>query len=131
VTPAEQPLLDFLKTRGQLDEPPAPLYALKRAYLLNFMGLGELVDAAVKHDASANPTARGVQILEEIAQQTRRYQNQLIAARAVQTLAVLDVLNYQQIVDEIGEFDADADDEPDAEPDTSINIGEMREPEPR
>jgi hypothetical protein len=105
--PSEKRLFDFLAARGQDKNPPVRRAWLIRAYLLDFMGFRKIVDALVRQNASANPTKRGTELLLEFSKGARRFQNQLIAVRAVQTLASLDVLNYEQIIDDVGEYEKD------------------------
>jgi hypothetical protein len=102
---AEQPLRDFLAARKQRDDAATRPAWLERAWLLDVEGFRGLVEALTRRDAAADPNERASEILRELAGETRRFQSQLVTARAVQTLAVLDVLNYRQIIDELGEFD--------------------------
>jgi hypothetical protein len=72
------------------------------ATLQNFWGV---VDALrVWHCRGVQARADGEKILTEILRHPGRITEQLVTMRTVQTLAILDILNYRQHIYELGEY---------------------------
>jgi hypothetical protein len=78
---------------------------LRRAVDLNSDGWRTTLERFDRHDAMSDPALRVVQMLDEAGRGADRLEVQLVALRTVQTLSLLDLQNYREIVRELGEYD--------------------------
>jgi hypothetical protein len=78
-----------------------------RAVAHNTWGVADCLEVWDKHGDTAEE--EGVRIMTELLRQPARINEQLVSIRMVQTLAVLDVLNYRQHVFQLGNYAAQGD----------------------
>lgn len=78
--------------------------ALRLGYSLDHRRTRRVVDAWNRLPAGASPRAAGLSALRTVYNDGPAVRRDLLALRAVQSLAVLDVRNYRDLVFRIGAF---------------------------
>ncbi|MBX3464384.1 MAG: hypothetical protein KF830_14540 [Planctomycetes bacterium] len=99
----------WLERHGQ-GLPRAARWALRRAYAEDRGATRRLLDAWARLPAGASPAATAIAGLRDAYRQGAALQRDLQALRAVQSLAVLDVRNYRDLVFQLGDYAADGED---------------------
>jgi hypothetical protein len=68
------------------------------------------IDALRAIGAGADPAAAALTRMEEAFSQGAEVRREIVSLRAVQSLAVLDIRNYRELVFELGDYAADGED---------------------
>jgi hypothetical protein len=89
--------------------PPTEVAALRAAWWRDAAGTRPTLTAWLRLPAAASPAAAAVAILRAAWQHGPAVQRDLFALRAIQSLAVLDIRNYRDLVFQLGEYAADGD----------------------
>ncbi len=100
--PLEVAFYAALAARGGTRRPPAERLSLFRAFLADEGGLASLLADVEAH--GPHPREAALAILRAAARDPGPWTRQLVAVRAVQTIAVLDVLSYHSVVLRLGDF---------------------------
>ncbi|MCK5941395.1 MAG: hypothetical protein KAI24_05445, partial [Planctomycetes bacterium] len=85
-------------------------HALLVGYARDLGGTRRVLDAWRDLPAEVVPGARAIEVLRDVYRHGPAVRRDLLALRTVQSLAVLDVRNYRDLVFRIGEFEADGED---------------------
>lgn len=93
---------------GGLDR--ASLRALRIGYARDHRRTRRVIDAWRRLPAGATPGDAAVEVMRDVYRHGPAVRRDVLALRAVQSLAVLDVRNYRDLVFRIGEFEADGED---------------------
>ncbi|MBL8723459.1 MAG: hypothetical protein JNK49_05400 [Planctomycetes bacterium] len=90
--------------------PAAALPALRFAFAHDWHGGRAVLQAWAKLPSGSSPTATALQRLHTVYRQGPRFQRDLRVLRAVQSLMLLDLRNYRELVFRIGGYEADGED---------------------
>jgi hypothetical protein len=85
--------------------------AVRAAYARNVERARDVVDAWLALPAGASPAESAIATLQRAWRNGEAVRRDLMALRAVQSLAVLDVRNYRDLVFQLGDYGADGEDE--------------------
>ncbi|MBL8727884.1 MAG: ion transporter [Planctomycetes bacterium] len=103
------PVDRWLERHGR-DLPAQVRRPLRRAYARDLQGVRRLLDAWAVLPAGASPAEAAIDCLRAAYRQGPAVQRDLLALRAVQSLAVLDVRNYRDLVFQLGDYAAEGED---------------------
>ena len=103
------PVDQWLQRHGR-ELPRALRRSLMRAYASDWQGARAVIDAWRVLPAGASPAATAIAILRAMAKRGTAVRRDLLSLRAVQSLAVLDVRNYRDLVFQLGDYAADGED---------------------
>ncbi|MBL9078246.1 MAG: hypothetical protein JNL08_12120 [Planctomycetes bacterium] len=103
------PVDRWLERHGR-DLPAAARPVLRFAYARDHGGLRRLLDAWLVLPPGASPAATAIEVLRAAYAAGAAFERDLQALRAVQSLAVLDVRNYRDLVFRLGDYAADGED---------------------
>lgn len=84
--------------------------ALRCAYARDLAGTRGVIDAWLRLPAAASPAESAIATLRRAWQNGHAVRRDLMALRAVQSLAVLDIRNYRDLVFQLGDYGADGED---------------------
>lgn len=103
-------LVDRWWQRHGRELPAAALPALRFAFARDWQGARAVLTAWAKLPAGSSPTATAVERLQALYRQGARFRRELLVLRAVQSLMLLDLRNYRELVFRIGQYAADGED---------------------
>ncbi len=103
------PVDRWLERHGR-DLAPNVRRVLRSAYARDLHGVRRLLSAWAPLPAGASPAETAIACLRDAYRHGAAVQRDLLALRAVQSLAVLDVRNYRDLVFQIGDYAADGED---------------------
>jgi hypothetical protein len=83
---------------------------LRVGYARDYRRSRQVLDAWCALEADEVPRQRAIDVLRDVYRHGPAVRRDVLALRAVQSLAVLDVRNYRDLVFRIGEFEADGED---------------------
>lgn len=83
---------------------------LRHAYEHDRRGVGALLDAWLRLPAGSSPAETAIACLRQAYRSGAAVRRDVLALRAVQSLAVLDVRNYRDLVFQLGDYSADGED---------------------
>jgi hypothetical protein len=83
---------------------------LRRAYTLDLGSTRDIVDAWLALPDGVAPRARAIELARGVFRSSGEMSRELVALRAVQSLSVLDVRNYRDLVFRIGGYASDGED---------------------
>jgi len=106
---SRHPVDVWLERHGR-DLTPVERAAVRRAYGLDHRGTRAVVDAWRQLPAGVAPRQRALEVLRAVYRNGPAVRRDVLALRTVQSLAVLDVRNYRDLVFRIGEFEASGED---------------------
>ncbi|MEZ6036664.1 MAG: hypothetical protein R3F29_04235 [Planctomycetota bacterium] len=92
------------------DLPPTAAPVLRAAYAYDRDGTRAVIDAWRELPAETSPTSHALAILRRTYAQGPAVRRDLMALRTVQSLAVLDIRNYRDLVFRIGDYERDGED---------------------
>jgi hypothetical protein len=92
------------------DLPRAARRALRVVHARDAHGARHLIDAWAELPAGASPAETAISGLRAVFRGARAVRRDLLALRAVQSMAVLDVRNYRDLVFRVGDYAADGED---------------------
>lgn len=84
--------------------------SLRAGYSSNYRFTRDVVDAWHRLPADATPADRAIETLQRVYRHGPAVRRDILALRAVQSLAVLDVRNYRDLVFRIGDYESDGED---------------------
>jgi hypothetical protein len=105
----EHPVDRWLKRHGR-GLPASARAPLRHAYERGRHGVRALIDAWVLLPDGASPAATAIECLRQAYRHGASTRRDLLALRAVQSMAVLDVRNYRDLVFQLGDYAADGED---------------------
>jgi len=103
------PVDRWLERHGR-DLPSKVRRPLRHAFARDQDGVRRLLSAWAELPAGASPAETVIACLRDVYRHGEAVQRDLLALRAVQSLAVLDVRNYRDLVFQIGDYAADGED---------------------
>ncbi|MCB9876888.1 MAG: hypothetical protein H6835_04715 [Planctomycetes bacterium] len=103
------PVDQWLARHGR-DLPPSAAAVLRAAYAHDVDGTRRVIDVWRALPAEASPTGHALSILRRTYAQGPAVRRDLMALRTVQSLAVLDIRNYRDLVFRIGDYERDGED---------------------
>ncbi len=103
------PVDRWLQRHGR-DLPRQLRRPLMRAYAINWQDTRTVLDAWRELPAGASPADTSIAAMRAIARRGTAVRRDLLSLRAVQSLAVLDVRNYRDLVFQLGDYAAEGED---------------------
>jgi len=92
------------------DLPRAARRAVRAGYARNYRKTKDVIDVCCRLPADQEPKAQAIATLQRVYRNGPAVRRDLLALRAVQSLAVLDVRNYRDLVFRIGDYESDGED---------------------
>lgn len=89
---------------------PAAIRALRCGYARDLHGTRAAIDGWLQLPGGASPAERAIAILRGAYRNGAAVRRDVMALRAVQSLAVLDIRNYRDLVFQLGDYGADGED---------------------
>lgn len=102
--------VDLWLERHGGDLPKKVRLALRTGYSRNYRFTREVIDAWHRLPADVTPAHRAIETLQRVYRHGPAVRRDILALRAVQSLAVLDVRNYRDLVFRIGDYESDGED---------------------
>lgn len=99
----------WLERHGQ-DLPKSARTALRVGYARDYRRTRKVLDAWSRLEPDEAPREHAIDVLRDVYRHGPAVRRDVLALRAVQSMAVLDVRNYRDLVFRIGEFEADGED---------------------
>ncbi|MCA8965528.1 MAG: hypothetical protein KDC48_11625, partial [Planctomycetes bacterium] len=103
------PVDHWLQRHGR-DLPRELRRPLLRAYAVDWRGTRTVLDAWRAQPAGASPADTAIAAMRKIARRGTAVRRDVLSLRAVQSLAVLDVRNYRDLVFQLGDYAAEGED---------------------
>lgn len=92
------------------DQPKQVRRTLRAGYSRNYRDTKSVIDAWCRLPAGEAPADRAIATLRRVYRNGPSVRRDILALRAVQSLAVLDVRNYRDLVFRIGDYESDGED---------------------
>ena len=105
----KHPVDVWLERHGK-DLPKKARRALRLGYAKNYRDTRDVIGAWHKLEVDETPASRAIATLQRVYRHGPAVRRDILALRAVQSLAVLDVRNYRDLVFRIGDYESDGED---------------------
>lgn len=99
----------WLERHGK-DLPAGARKVLRQGYASNYRHTREVIDAWHHLPVDVTPASRAIDTLQRVYRHGPAVRRDILALRSVQSLAVLDVRNYRDLVFRIGDYESDGED---------------------